>query len=66
MPAGWSGIYGLKGSVARIPTSGITGTQGGMENISGVAGPMATSFEDLRLFYEVSDLIMLRHPSALT
>lgn len=54
VPSGFSGIYGLKPSVARLPHSGLSGLHAGMENIIGVVGPMATSIPDLRLFCRVA------------
>ncbi|KAL3427906.1 acetamidase [Phlyctema vagabunda] len=53
-PAGFSGIYGLKPSISRLPHSGLAGVHGGMENIVGAVGPMAVSPEDLRLFCSVA------------
>lgn len=53
VPAAFSGIYGLKGSIARNPHGGLAGNYGGMENIVGVVGPMATCVKDIRLFQEV-------------
>jgi Asp-tRNA(Asn)/Glu-tRNA(Gln) amidotransferase A subunit family amidase len=53
VPAAFSGLYGLKGSQGRIPHGGLSGVQGGMENVVGVIGPVATCFEDLSLFCEV-------------
>ncbi|KAL3426827.1 hypothetical protein PVAG01_00336 [Phlyctema vagabunda] len=58
-PAAFCGIYGLKPSIARNPHSGLAGNYGGMENIVGVVGPMATCVEDIRIFQEV---ILAPHP----
>lgn len=52
-PAAWSGLYGFKPSVARMPHSGLMGSQAGMDNIVGVLGPLATSARDLELFCRV-------------
>ncbi|KAL2005110.1 hypothetical protein VTN00DRAFT_2960 [Thermoascus crustaceus] len=54
VPSGFSGIYGLKPSVARLPHSGLSGLHAGMENIIGCVGPMATSIDDLKLFCRVA------------
>ncbi|KAL1999796.1 hypothetical protein VTN02DRAFT_5984 [Thermoascus thermophilus] len=54
VPSGFSGIYGLKPSVARLPHSGLSGLHAGMENIIGSVGPMATSIDDLKLFCRVA------------
>jgi amidase len=53
-PSGFCGGWGLKGSVARIPHSGLSGLHSGMENIIGCVGPMANSLADLRLFCKVA------------
>ncbi|KAI6136352.1 amidase signature domain-containing protein [Pisolithus sp. B1] len=53
VPAGHCGLYGLKGSVARLPHSGLLGSHAGMEAIIGCVGPMATSARDLALFCSV-------------
>jgi amidase len=39
--------------VARLPHGGLAGVHGGMENIIGAVGPMATCVEDMQLFCEV-------------
>ena len=54
VPAAFCGIFGLKPSVARLPHGGLVGAHGGMENIVGCVGPMATCIEDLRLFCKAS------------
>jgi len=53
VPAGHCGLYGLKGSVARLPHSGLVGSHDGMDAIIGCVGPMATSARDLGLFCRV-------------
>ncbi|KAG8968439.1 hypothetical protein FRC03_007381 [Tulasnella sp. 419] len=53
VPAGFSGIYGLKASVARMPHAGLLGSHDGMDNIVGVVGPLAQSARDLELFSRV-------------
>ncbi|EGO31021.1 hypothetical protein SERLADRAFT_359135 [Serpula lacrymans var. lacrymans S7.9] len=53
IPAAHSGLYGLKGSVARLPHAGLLGTHDGMEAIVGAVGPLATSARDLGLFCRV-------------
>ncbi|KAL1849577.1 hypothetical protein Plec18167_003179 [Paecilomyces lecythidis] len=53
VPSGFSGVYGIKPSVARLPHGGLTGLHGGMENIVGVCGPMAACVDDLKLFCQV-------------
>jgi len=57
VPAAFCGLYGLKPSVARLPHGGLSGAHGGMENIIGCVGPLATSLEDMRLFCDVSMLV---------
>jgi amidase len=54
VPAAFSGIYGLKPSVNRIPHSGLAGGQAGMENIIGCVGPMSADPEGLNIFCEVA------------
>ncbi|OBZ79108.1 hypothetical protein A0H81_01527, partial [Grifola frondosa] len=51
------GLYGLKGSVARMPHAGLMGSHDGMDAIVGALGPLATSARDLALFCRV----MLEH-----
>ncbi|KIJ66263.1 hypothetical protein HYDPIDRAFT_26628 [Hydnomerulius pinastri MD-312] len=53
IPAAHCGLYGLKGSVARLPHSGLLGSHDGMDAIVGCVGPLATSARDLELFCEV-------------
>ncbi|KAF8602283.1 amidase [Ceratobasidium sp. AG-I] len=53
IPAGWSGLYGFKASVARMPHTGLLGSQDGMDNIVGVIGPLAHSARDMELFCRV-------------
>ncbi|KAL5640175.1 hypothetical protein ACGC1H_007446 [Rhizoctonia solani] len=53
VPAAWSGLYGFKPSVARMPHTGLFGSHDGMDNIVGVVGPMAHSARDLELFCRV-------------
>ncbi|EXJ77213.1 hypothetical protein A1O3_10371 [Capronia epimyces CBS 606.96] len=50
VPSAFCGIHGLKPSVARLPHSGLSGLQDGMQNIVGAVGPMARCAEDLDLF----------------
>jgi Asp-tRNA(Asn)/Glu-tRNA(Gln) amidotransferase A subunit family amidase len=52
-PAGCTGIYGFKASVARMPHAGLLGNHAGMDAIVGVIGPMARSLRDLALFCRV-------------
>lgn len=47
------GLYGLKGSVARLPHAGLMGSHDGMDAIIGALGPIATSARDLSLFCRV-------------
>jgi amidase len=67
VPSAFSGIFGIKPSVARLPHSGLSGVHGGMENIIGVVGPMATCNADLKLFCNVvlSSKPWLREPSLI-
>ncbi|KAI6012455.1 amidase signature domain-containing protein [Pisolithus orientalis] len=53
VPAAHCGLYGLKGSVARLPHSGLLGSYDGLDAIIGCVGPMATSARDLALFCSV-------------
>jgi amidase len=53
IPAAHCGLYGLKGSVARLPHSGLLGSHDGMDAIVGCVGPLATSARDLELFCRV-------------
>ncbi|KZO96419.1 amidase [Calocera viscosa TUFC12733] len=52
-PAAFSGLYGFKPSVARMPHAGLMGSQAGMDNMVGALGPIATSARDLELFSRV-------------
>ena len=53
IPAGYMGLYGLKGSVGRLPHAGLMGSHDGMDTIVGALGPLATSARDLALFCQV-------------
>ncbi|TFY64932.1 hypothetical protein EVJ58_g2292 [Rhodofomes roseus] len=53
VPAAHAGLYGLKGSVGRMPHSGLEGSHDGMDAIVGALGPLATSARDLALFCRV-------------
>ncbi|KAH9897880.1 general amidase GmdA [Cubamyces lactineus] len=53
IPAAYTGLYGLKGSVGRMPHAGLMGSHDGMEAIIGALGPIATSARDLALFCRV-------------
>lgn len=53
IPAAYCGLYGLKGSVARLPHSGLLGSHNGMDAIVGCVGPLARSARDLELFCKV-------------
>ncbi|KAF9225479.1 amidase [Gyrodon lividus] len=53
IPAAHCGLYGLKGSVARMPHSGLLGSHDGMDAIIGCVGPLARSARDLELFCKV-------------
>lgn len=57
IPAVHAGLYGLKGSVGRMPHAGLLGSHDGMDAIVGALGPIATSGRDLALFCSV----MLRY-----
>ncbi len=57
IPAAYTGLYGLKGSVGRMPHAGLMGSHDGMDAIVGALGPLATSARDLALFCQV----MLQH-----
>lgn len=47
------GLYGLKGSVGRMPHAGLMGSHDGMDAIVGALGPLARSARDLGLFCRV-------------
>jgi amidase len=67
VPSAFSGGYGLKGSIARLPHGGLSGLSAGMEAIIGCVGPMANSLEDLRLFCKVAlDYEPWRYEPSLT
>jgi len=53
IPAAHMGLYGLKGSVGRMPHAGLMGSHDGMDAIVGALGPIATSARDLALFCRV-------------
>ncbi|KAI0660593.1 general amidase GmdA [Cubamyces menziesii] len=53
IPAAYTGLYGLKGSVGRMPHGGLMGSHDGMDAIIGALGPIATSARDLALFCRV-------------
>ncbi|CCM00023.1 uncharacterized protein FIBRA_02049 [Fibroporia radiculosa] len=53
VPAAHMGLYGLKGSVGRMPHAGLEGSHDGMDAIVGALGPLATSARDLGLFCRV-------------
>ncbi|KAI0639939.1 general amidase GmdA [Trametes polyzona] len=53
IPAAYMGLYGLKGSVGRLPHAGLMGSHDGMDAIVGALGPLATSARDLALFARV-------------
>ena len=53
IPAAHCGLYGLKGSVGRLPHAGLLGSHDGMDAIVGALGPIATSARDLALFCRV-------------
>ncbi|CDO73100.1 hypothetical protein BN946_scf185007.g154, partial [Trametes cinnabarina] len=53
IPAAYMGLYGLKGSVGRMPHGGLMGSHDGMDAIVGALGPLATSARDLTLFCRV-------------
>lgn len=53
IPAAHCGLYGLKGSVARLPHSGLLGSHDGMDAIVGCVGPLARSARDLELFCRI-------------
>lgn len=49
LPAGVSGLYGLKPSSHRLPYLGVANSMEGQETVSSVIGPMGHSIEDLQL-----------------
>ncbi|KAH0838041.1 amidase signature domain-containing protein [Lanmaoa asiatica] len=53
IPAAHCGLYGLKGSIARLPHSGLLGSHDGMDAVVGCVGPLARSARDLELFCKV-------------
>lgn len=50
IPAAFNECYGLRPTALRVPVLGHTGVSGGQESIRGVAGPLATSVEDLEVW----------------
>ena len=42
IPAAYTGLYGLKGSVGRMPHAGLMGSHDGMDAIVGALGPLAS------------------------
>ena len=52
-PAHFCGIYGLKPTPGRIPSTGHFPKAGGPFALIGVVGPMARTVEDLRVLFEV-------------
>lgn len=50
VPAAFNECYGLRPTALRVPVLGHTGVNGGQESIRGVAGPLATSVEDLEVW----------------
>ncbi|KAI0785340.1 amidase [Irpex lacteus] len=53
IPAAYLGLYGLKGSIGRMPHAGLMGSHDGLDAIIGALGPIATSARDLALFCRV-------------
>jgi amidase len=49
-PCSYTGLFGLRPSHGRVPLSGVTSSMVGQEAVRSVAGPMARSPADLRLF----------------
>ena len=47
LPAHWSGVYAVRGSVGRFPRSGNTTSLPGQEGVASVVAPMARTLEDL-------------------
>ena len=50
IPASFCGLYSLKPSSGRFPTSGIRDGLGGQEAVRNTVGPMARSLEDVKLW----------------
>lgn len=66
MPSAFTGGYGLKCSIARLPHGGLSGLHAGMEAIVGCVGPMANSLADLSLSCKVAlDYQPWRHEPSL-
>jgi len=59
VPAGWSGITGIKPTLDRWPTRGSNGGMPGQEVIRAQIGPMARSVDDLMLLLQGVDLVAL-------
>ncbi|KAI0319451.1 amidase signature enzyme [Amylostereum chailletii] len=52
LPAAFCGVYGMKASVGRFPSTGARSSTPGLECIPTVASPMARRLEDLEAFWE--------------
>ncbi|CAZ84548.1 unnamed protein product [Tuber melanosporum] len=52
IPAGATGIFGLKPSCGRLPYKNIAQSPNGQETVGGVVGPMTNSIADARLFVQ--------------
>ncbi|WWD21777.1 hypothetical protein CI109_106264 [Kwoniella shandongensis] len=52
IPAAYQGLYGLRGSYARIPYSKATNSSEGQEIVRSVLGPLTVSIDGLKLFYK--------------
>ncbi|KAG0137617.1 amidase signature domain-containing protein [Tuber indicum] len=52
IPAGATGIFGLKPSCGRLPYKNVAQSPNGQETVGGVVGPMTNSIADARLFVQ--------------
>ncbi|KAG2187198.1 hypothetical protein INT44_004870 [Umbelopsis vinacea] len=62
VPANYNGIYGIRGTIGRIPTAGTLTGLPGQFHIKSVAGPMARSLESVEL---IAKLLYNSNPERL-
>ncbi|KAI8582354.1 hypothetical protein K450DRAFT_228571 [Umbelopsis ramanniana AG] len=62
IPACYNGIYGIRGTIGRIPTAGTLTGLPGQFHVKSVAGPMARTLESVEL---IAKLLYNSHPERL-